>query len=128
MLFFYKGSTRPSSVLIKQRSAKLCSARNGDKCRNVSALKDYEEDFEETDESTKDGGDENEAQQTDEDEDMEEPKMQRRKEIEAIQKAMNEENQRIGTTQTALDRRRDGDDEDDGRKLSKGILVQITPI
>lgn len=98
----------------------LCSTRYGDKCQDVSALKDYEEDFEETDESTKDSGDEREQQQqTDEDEEMEEPKMQRSKEIEAIQKAMNEENQRVGTTQTVLDRHRY---DDDGRKLSRGLF------
>lgn len=101
----------------------LCSTHYGDECRDVSALKDYEEDFEETDESTKDSGDEREQQQTDEDGEGEEPKTQRRKEIEAIQKAMNEENQRVGTTQTVLDRRRDDDDDDDGRKLSRGLIL-----
>lgn len=78
-------------------------------------MKDYEEDFEETDESAKDSGDEREQQQTDEGDEMEEPKMQRRKEIEAIQKAMNEENQRVGTTQTVRD-------DDDGQKLSTGLF------
>lgn len=88
-------------------------------------MKDYEEDFEETDESAKDSGDE-EPQHTDEDGDMEEPKTQRRKEVEAIQKAMNEENQRVGTTQTqtVLDRRRD---DGDGQKLSKGLFGSDRP-
>lgn len=102
----------------------LCSTRYGDKCRDVSVLKDYEEDFEETDESTKDSGDEREPQQTDEDEELDEPKMQRRKEIEAIQKAMDEENQRVGTTQTVLDRSRE---DEDGRKLSRGSFVSDLP-
>lgn len=84
-------------------------------------MKDYEEDFEETDESTKDSGDEREPQQTDEDEEMDEPKMQRRKEIEAIQKAMDEENQRVGTTQTVLEDR--SREDEDGRKLSRGSFV-----
>lgn len=88
-------------------------------------MKDYEEDFEETDESTKDSGDEREPHQTDEDEEMDEPKMQRRKEIEAIQKAMDEENQRVGTTQTVLvDRSRE---DEDGRKLSRGSFVSDLP-
>lgn len=87
-------------------------------------MKDYEEDFEGTDESTKDSGDEGEQQQTDEDEEKEEPKLQRRKEIEAIQRAINEENQRLGTTQTVPDRRRD---DDDGRKLSRGLFGSYSP-
>lgn len=98
----------------------LCSTRYGDKCRDVCALKDYEEDFEETDESAKDSGDEREQQQMDEGDEMEEPKMQRRKEIEAIQKAMNEENQRVGTTQTVRD-------DDDGQKLSTGLFFLLLP-
>lgn len=113
----------PSSILTRQ-FVLLCSTRYGDKCRDVSVLKDYEEDFEETDESTKDSGDEREPQQTDEDEEMDEPKMQRRKEIEAIQKAMDEENQRVGTTQTVLDRNRE---DEDRRKLSRGSFVSDFP-
>lgn len=87
---------------------------------DVSVLKDYEEDFEETDESMKDSGDERETQKMDEDEEMEEPQMQRRKEIEAIQKAMDIENQRVGTTLTVLDTNRKGED---GQKLSRGTLT-----
>lgn len=112
-----------SSILTRQ-FVLLCSTRYGDKCQDVSVLKDYEEDFEETDESTKDSGDEREPQQTDEDEEMDEPKMQRRKEIEAIQKAMDEENQRVGTTQTVLDRSRE---DEDGRKLTRGSFVSDLP-
>lgn len=113
----------PSCILTKQ-FALLCSTHYGDKCRHVSGLKDYEEDFEETDESSKDSGDEGEPQQTDEGEEMDEPKMQRRKEIEAIQKAMDEENQRVGTTQTVLDRSRE---KEDRRKLSGGSFVYHLP-
>lgn len=112
------------SILHPHLTVLSYSTRYDDKCRDVSVLKDYEEDFEETDESTKDSGDERDPQQRDKDEDMDKPKMQRRKEIEAIQKAMDEENQRVGTTQTVLYRSREAED---GRKLSRGSFVSNLP-
>lgn len=71
------------------------------------------------DESAKESEDEKEPQHTDEDEEREEPKSQRRKEIEAIQRAMDEENQRVGTTQPTKYRSRE---EEDGPKSSRGIV------
>lgn len=85
-------------------------------------LKDYEEDFEEMDESAKESEDEKEPQHTDEDEEREEPKSQRRKEIEAIQRAMDEENERVGTTPPRRCRSRE---EEDGPKSSRGIAVSF---
>lgn len=82
-------------------------------------MKDYEEDFEEMDESAKESEDEKEPQLTDEDEEREEPKSQRRKEIEAIQRAMDEENERVGTTQPRQYRSRE---EEDAPKSSRGLV------
>uniref|UniRef100_A0A3B4YE20 WD repeat domain 60 n=1 Tax=Seriola lalandi dorsalis TaxID=1841481 RepID=A0A3B4YE20_SERLL len=61
---------------------------------------DYEEDFEELDQSENEGDDEKEPEFPQVGEEREEPMTQKRKEIEAIQRAMNEENERVGTTQS----------------------------
>ncbi|XP_068566035.1 cytoplasmic dynein 2 intermediate chain 1 isoform X2 [Cebidichthys violaceus] len=59
-------------------------------------FEEYEEDFEEMDE----GEDEREPQHPEAGEEREELSAQRRKEIEAIQRAMDEENERVGTAQS----------------------------
>lgn len=73
------------------------------------------------DESAKESEDEKEPQHTDEDEEREEPKSQRRKEIEAIQRAMDEENERVGTQPRQCRSR----EEEDGPKSSRGIAVSF---
>ncbi|KAK2886574.1 cytoplasmic dynein 2 intermediate chain 1 [Channa argus] len=62
-------------------------------------FEDYEEDFEEVDESADEGEDEKEPQPLQGGEHREELTLQRRKEIEAIQRAMDEENERVETAQ-----------------------------
>ncbi|KAM3593678.1 uncharacterized protein V6R79_018923 [Siganus canaliculatus] len=80
-------------------------------------FEDYEEDFEEMDESANEEEDEKEAQHPkavgEKREDLTE---QKRKEIEAIQKAMDEENERVGTAQSKQSGNRDANDEP---KMSK---------
>ncbi|XP_069015470.1 cytoplasmic dynein 2 intermediate chain 1 [Embiotoca jacksoni] len=76
-------------------------------------FEDYEEDFEEMDESANEGEDEKEPEAGEE---REELTPQRRKEIEAIQRAMDEENERVGTAQS---RESVGREEEDGLKWSK---------
>ncbi|XP_028424989.1 WD repeat-containing protein 60 isoform X3 [Perca flavescens] len=61
---------------------------------------DYEEDFEEMDESANEDEDEEEPQPPEVGEEREELTEQKRKEIEAIQRAMDEENERVGTAQS----------------------------
>uniref|UniRef100_A0AAQ4Q1A4 Dynein 2 intermediate chain 1 n=1 Tax=Gasterosteus aculeatus aculeatus TaxID=481459 RepID=A0AAQ4Q1A4_GASAC len=61
---------------------------------------EYEEDFEEMDESPGEGADEGEQRHPAAGEEREELSAQRRKEIEAIQRAMDEENQRVGAAQS----------------------------
>ncbi|XP_035765485.1 WD repeat-containing protein 60 [Neolamprologus brichardi] len=61
---------------------------------------DYEEDFEELNESTNEDEDEKEPLHPQAGEAKEELSAQRRKEIEAIRRAMDEENERIGTTKS----------------------------
>uniref|UniRef100_A0A3P9ATB6 Dynein 2 intermediate chain 1 n=1 Tax=Maylandia zebra TaxID=106582 RepID=A0A3P9ATB6_9CICH len=61
---------------------------------------DYEEDFEELNESTNEDEDEKEPLHPQSGEAKEELSAQRRKEIEAIRRAMDEENERIGTTKS----------------------------
>ncbi|XP_068437501.1 cytoplasmic dynein 2 intermediate chain 1 isoform X1 [Clinocottus analis] len=63
-------------------------------------FEEYEEDFEEMDESANEGEDQSEPQHPEVGEEREELSAQRRKEIEAIQRAMDEENQRVGTAQS----------------------------
>ncbi|XP_071341089.1 cytoplasmic dynein 2 intermediate chain 1 isoform X2 [Trachinotus anak] len=63
-------------------------------------FEDYEEDFEEMDQSEDEDEDVKEPEFTQVVEDREEHLAQKRKEIEAIQRAMNEENERVGTTQS----------------------------
>ncbi|XP_039899728.1 cytoplasmic dynein 2 intermediate chain 1 isoform X2 [Simochromis diagramma] len=63
-------------------------------------FEDYEEDFEELNESTNEDEDEKEPLHPQAGEAKEELSAQRRKEIEAIRRAMDEENERIGTTKS----------------------------
>uniref|UniRef100_A0A3P8T8R5 Dynein 2 intermediate chain 1 n=1 Tax=Amphiprion percula TaxID=161767 RepID=A0A3P8T8R5_AMPPE len=80
-------------------------------------FEDYEEDFEEMDESTNEGEDEKELLHPEVGEEREELTARRRKEIEAIQRAMDEENERVGTVQS---RKSTSREEEDGPKWSKG--------
>ncbi|XP_041817328.1 cytoplasmic dynein 2 intermediate chain 1 isoform X2 [Chelmon rostratus] len=80
-------------------------------------FEDYEEDFEEMDESANEGEDEKEPQHPEVGEEREELTAQRRKEIEAIQRAMDEENERVGTAQS---RQITSREEEDGPKWSRG--------
>lgn len=84
--------------------------------------KDYEEDFEEVDESANEGEDEQEPQRPDVGEEREELRAQRRKEIEAIQRAMDEENERVGTAQSSQITSRE---EEDGPKSSRGTFISF---
>ncbi|XP_042366337.1 cytoplasmic dynein 2 intermediate chain 1 [Plectropomus leopardus] len=78
---------------------------------------DYEEDFEEMDESANEDEDEKEPQHPESGEEREELTAQRRKEIEAIQRAIDEENERVGTAQS----RQNTSTEDEERpKWSRG--------
>ncbi|XP_069552392.1 cytoplasmic dynein 2 intermediate chain 1 [Brachyistius frenatus] len=77
-------------------------------------FEDYEEDFEEMDESANEGEDEKEPEVGEE---RQELTPQRRKEIEAIQRAMDEENERV--VGTAQSRESVGREEEDGLKWSK---------
>lgn len=83
--------------------------------------KDYEEDFEEMDESANEGEDEQEPQHPDVGEEREELRAQRSKEIEAIQRAMDEENERVGTAQSRQITIRE--EEEDGPKSSRGTFI-----
>ncbi|KAM9337393.1 LOW QUALITY PROTEIN: cytoplasmic dynein 2 intermediate chain 1 [Symphorus nematophorus] len=80
-------------------------------------FEDYEEDFEEMDESANEGEDETELQCPEVGEEKEELTAQRRKEIEAIQRAMDEENERVGTAQS---RHITSKEEEDEPKRSRG--------
>ncbi|XP_056220364.1 cytoplasmic dynein 2 intermediate chain 1 isoform X2 [Seriola aureovittata] len=80
-------------------------------------FEDYEEDFEELDQSENEGDDEKEPEFPQVGEEREEPMTQKRKEIEAIQRAMNEENERVGTTQSRQSMSRG---EEDTPKRSRG--------
>uniref|UniRef100_UPI0037E9570D cytoplasmic dynein 2 intermediate chain 1 n=1 Tax=Semicossyphus pulcher TaxID=241346 RepID=UPI0037E9570D len=79
-------------------------------------FEDYEEDFEDMDASENEGEDEKEPQQPEVGEEREEL-TQRRKEIEAIQRAMDEENERVGTAQS---RRSTSREEEDEPKWTRG--------
>ncbi|XP_074477820.1 cytoplasmic dynein 2 intermediate chain 1 isoform X2 [Sebastes fasciatus] len=81
-------------------------------------FEDYEEDFEEMDESENEGEDEKEPQHPEAGkEEKEEVTSQRRKEIEAIQRAMDEENERVGTAQS---RQTTSTEEEERPKWSRG--------
>ncbi|XP_051266842.1 cytoplasmic dynein 2 intermediate chain 1 isoform X1 [Dicentrarchus labrax] len=80
-------------------------------------FEDYEEDFEEMDESSNEGEDEKEPQRPEVGEEREELTAQKRKEIEAIQRAMDEENERVGTAQS---RELTNREEEDEPKWSRG--------
>ncbi|XP_054478531.1 cytoplasmic dynein 2 intermediate chain 1 isoform X2 [Anoplopoma fimbria] len=80
-------------------------------------FEDYEEDFEEMDESENEGEDEREPQHPEVGEEREELSAQRRKEIEAIQRAMDEENERVGTAQSRQSTSRE---EEETPKWSRG--------
>ncbi len=82
--------------------------------------KDYEEDFEEMDESANEGEDDEEPQRPEVGEEREELTAQRRKEIEAIQRAMDEENERVGTAQSRQSTSRE---EEDRPKWSRGTVL-----
>lgn len=82
--------------------------------------KDYEEDFEEMDESANEAEDEPEPQSPDVGETREELSAQRKKEIEAIQRAMDEENERVGTSQS---RQIESRDVEEGPKSSRGAFI-----
>ncbi|CAJ1082070.1 WD repeat-containing protein 60 isoform X3 [Xyrichtys novacula] len=74
-------------------------------------FEDYEEDFEEMDESANEDEGEKVPQNQGTDGEREELTAQRRKEIEAIQRAMDEENERVGTAQSRSSTSRDEEDE-----------------
>uniref|UniRef100_A0A3Q1GPX2 Dynein 2 intermediate chain 1 n=1 Tax=Acanthochromis polyacanthus TaxID=80966 RepID=A0A3Q1GPX2_9TELE len=80
-------------------------------------FEDYEEDFEEMDESANEGEDEKELLHPEVGEEKEELTARRKKEIEAIQRAMDEENERVGIVQSRQSTSRE---EEDGPKWSKG--------
>ncbi|KAG7224985.1 hypothetical protein INR49_014902 [Caranx melampygus] len=80
-------------------------------------FEDYEEDFEEMDQSEDEGEDEKEQKFPEMEEEREELVSQKRREIEAIQRAMNEENERVGTTQSRQSTSRE---EEDTPKRSRG--------
>ncbi|XP_071382120.1 cytoplasmic dynein 2 intermediate chain 1 [Centroberyx affinis] len=80
-------------------------------------FEDYEEDFEEMDESASEGEDEKEPQHPEVREEREELTTRKREEIKAIQRAMDEENERVGTAQT---RRSTSTEEEDRPKWSRG--------
>nr|XP_043902416.1 cytoplasmic dynein 2 intermediate chain 1 isoform X4 [Solea senegalensis] len=80
-------------------------------------FEDYEEDFEDIDPSEGEDEKEPEFPQVEEGEEKDELTTQKRKEIEAIQRAMNEENERVGTGQSGHGTKRG---EEDAPKLSKG--------
>uniref|UniRef100_A0A3Q1GT55 Dynein 2 intermediate chain 1 n=1 Tax=Acanthochromis polyacanthus TaxID=80966 RepID=A0A3Q1GT55_9TELE len=84
---------------------------------NFLYSKDYEEDFEEMDESANEGEDEKELLHPEVGEEKEELTARRKKEIEAIQRAMDEENERVGIVQSRQSTSRE---EEDGPKWSKG--------
>ncbi|KAK2859570.1 hypothetical protein Q5P01_004190 [Channa striata] len=80
-------------------------------------FEDYEEDFEEIDESAEEEDeDEKETQPLQVGEEREELTLQRKKEIEAIQRAMDEENERV---ETAQPRQSTSREEEDGSKWSR---------
>ncbi|XP_034562787.1 WD repeat-containing protein 60 isoform X5 [Notolabrus celidotus] len=74
-------------------------------------FEDYEEDFEEMDESANEDEEEKEPQNPEVGEERDELTSQRRKEIEAIKRAMDEENERVGTAQSRSSTSRDEEDE-----------------
>lgn len=77
------------------------------------------------DESANEGEDEKEPQHPEVGEEREELTAQRRKEIEAIQRAMDEENERVGTAQS---RQITSREEEDGPKWSRGKVVSTQNI
>lgn len=81
--------------------------------------KDYEEDFEDV--SASEAEDEKEPVQLEVGEKREELTAQRRKEIEAIQRAMDEENERAGTAQSGQSTNREEEDR------PKGIVLLHLP-
>lgn len=82
-------------------------------------LKDYEEDFEELNESTNEDEDKKEPLHPQAGEAKEELSAQRRKEIEAIRRAMDEENERIGRKSRQSTSR----EEEERPKWSRGIFL-----
>ena len=73
------------------------------------------------DPSENEGEDEKESEEPPQaGEEREEVTAQKRKEIEAIQRAMNEENERVGTDHSAQSTSRE---EEDGHKLSRGTVL-----
>ena len=83
--------------------------------------KDYEEDFEEMEPSENEGEEEKESEEPPQaGEEREEVTAQKRKEIEAIQRAMNEENERVGTDHSTQSTSRE---EEDGHELSRGTIL-----
>ena len=82
--------------------------------------KDYEEDFEEMDQSENEGEDEKEPEFPKGGEESEELVTQKRKEIEAIQRAMNEENERVETAQSRQSTSRVKEDDP---KWSRGTIL-----
>uniref|UniRef100_A0A8D0D0N3 Dynein 2 intermediate chain 1 n=1 Tax=Sander lucioperca TaxID=283035 RepID=A0A8D0D0N3_SANLU len=82
-----------------ETKTEVCMAINCLYCNHFLFM-DYEEDFEEMDESANEDEDEEEPQPPEVGEEREELTEQKRKEIEAIQRAMDEENERVGTAQS----------------------------
>lgn len=85
----------------------------------IFTIKEYEEDFEEMDDSENEGEDEKETELP-QVEEREKLTLQRRKEIEAIQRAMDEENERVGTVQSRQSTNRE---EEDKSKWSRGTVI-----
>lgn len=81
--------------------------------------------MDESEDEDEDEEEEKEPQHPEVREEKEELTAQRRKEIEAIQRAMDEENERVGTAQT---RRTTNREEDDGPKRSSRGTVLSTQI
>ncbi|XP_044033202.1 cytoplasmic dynein 2 intermediate chain 1 isoform X2 [Siniperca chuatsi] len=85
-------------------------------------FEDYEEDFEEMDESADE--DEEEAQHPEVGEEREELTTQRKKEIEAIQRAMDEENEKVGTAQSRQITSREEEDRSRGSEKNQSRASQ----
>lgn len=82
-------------------------------------IKDYEEDFEEVDDSENEDENETEAELP-QVEEREKLTPQKRREIEAIQRAMDEENERAGTAQSRQSTNREDEDKS---KWSRGTVI-----
>ncbi|CAK6969284.1 cytoplasmic dynein 2 intermediate chain 1 isoform X2 [Scomber scombrus] len=92
---------------------------SSDKSHETKTMKthDYEDDFEEMDESANEGEEQEEPDHPEVGEEIEELTPQRKEEIKAIRRAMDEENEQIGTAQSRESMSRE---EEDRAKWSRG--------